>query len=104
VKAFKEFMAKYMPSADISDDTHNYGYSVAHTMLEVLKRAGDNLTRENIMKVASSIKGFEPPLVLPGIKINTSPTDFYPLQSVRLARVKGESFELFGDILASESQ
>lgn len=104
VKAFRAFMAKYMPSADIKDDTHNYGYSVAHTMLEVIKKAGDTLTRENIMKQAASLKGFEAPLLLPGIKINTSPTDFYPIQSVQLARVKGNGFEMFGKVMANESE
>lgn len=104
VKGFRAFMAKYMPSADIKDDTHNYGYSVAHTMLEVIKKAGDTLTRENIMKQAASLKGFEAPLLLPGIKINTSPTDFYPIQSVQLARVKGNGFEMFGKVMANESE
>jgi branched-chain amino acid transport system substrate-binding protein len=101
---FRAFAAKYMPQADLKDDTHNYGYSVANTMVETLKRAGDNLTRENVMKVASSIQGYAAPLLLPGIVINTSPTDFYPLQSVQLARVKGNSFELFGEIMSNESK
>jgi branched-chain amino acid transport system substrate-binding protein len=103
VKAWREFMAKYMPNSDVRDDSHNYGYSVSHTMIEVLKKCGDTLTRENVMKQAASLKGFEAPMLLPGIKINTSATDFYPIQSVRLGRVKGESFELFGDILSNES-
>ena len=64
----------------------------------MLKKCGDNLTRENVMKQAASLKGYEAPMLLPGIKINTSATDFYPIQAVRLARVKGESFELFGDM------
>lgn len=104
VAAFKEFMAKYMPTASMSDDLHNYGYAVTHTLIEVLKRCGDDLTRENIMKQAASLQGFDNPLLLPGIKINTGATDFYPIQAVRLARVKGESFELFGDVLSSESE
>jgi branched-chain amino acid transport system substrate-binding protein len=104
VADFKAFMAKYMPAADLRDDGHNYGFAVAHTMLEVLKKAGDNLTRENIMKQAASVQGFEAPLLMPGIKINTSATDFYPIQSVRMARVKGESFELFGELMSSESK
>ncbi len=103
-KAWKAFMGKYMPQADLKDDGHNYGYSVAHTMIEVLKKAGDNLTRENIMKTAASLQGFEAPLLMPGIKVNTSATDFYPIQSVRMARVKGEGFELFGEIQANESK
>ncbi len=104
IKAFKVFLAKYMPQADIKDDGHNYGYCVAHALIEVLKRSGDNLTREGVMKQAALLKGFEAPLLMPGIKANTSATDFYPLQAVRLARVKGESFELFGNLMASESE
>ncbi|MGD9804816.1 MAG: ABC transporter substrate-binding protein [Hyphomicrobiaceae bacterium] len=104
VVAWKAFMAKYMPSANLAEDTHNYGYAVTQTLIEVLKRCGDNLTRENIMKQAASLKDLEVPLLLPGIKINTSATDFYPIEAVRLARVKGESFELFGDVIASESK
>lgn len=103
VVAFRAFMAKYMPNANLKDDVHNYGYSCSHTLLQVLRQAGDNLTRENIMKEAANLKNFEAPLLLPGIKINTSPTDFYPIQAVRLARVKGESFELFGEVLSNES-
>ena len=103
VTAFRAFMAKYMPASDYKDDLHNYGYSVTHTLIEVLKKCGNELTRENVMRQAAGLKGFEAPLLLPGIKIHTSPTDFYPIQAVRLARVKGEGFELFGDVLASES-
>jgi branched-chain amino acid transport system substrate-binding protein len=97
-------MAKYMPGADLKDDGHNFGYSVANNMVEVLKRAGDNLTRENIMKVAASLKGYEAPLLIKGITVNTSPTDFYPIQSVRMSRVQGESFVQFGDVIANESE
>ncbi|MBL8567953.1 MAG: ABC transporter substrate-binding protein [Phreatobacter sp.] len=103
VTAWKQFMAKYMPNADIRDDGHNYGYCVAHTLLQTLKQAGDNLTRENVMKEAANLKNYESPLLLPGIRVNTSPTDFFPIQSVQLARVKGESFELFGNVLSNES-
>ena len=61
-------------------------------------------SRENIMKQAASLKGYTPPMLLPGITVNTSATDFYPIQSVQLARVKGASFELFGKVIASESE
>ncbi|MDP3544548.1 MAG: ABC transporter substrate-binding protein [Phreatobacter sp.] len=103
VVAFKAFMAKYMPNANLKDDVHNYGYSCSHTLLQALRQAGDNLTRENVMKEAANLKNFEAPLLLPGIKVNTSPTDFYPIQSVQMARVKGNSFELFGGVLSNES-
>lgn len=69
----------------------------------MLRQAGDNLTRENVMKEAANLKGYESPLLLPGIKVNTSPTDFYPIQSVQLARVEGDTFKLFGDVLSNES-
>ena len=104
IREWKAFMAKYMPNANLADDGHNYAYSVTQTVIEVLKRAGDNLTRENIMKTAANLQGLDLPMLLPGIKVNTSATDFYPLQAVRLARVKGESFELFGEILSAESK
>jgi branched-chain amino acid transport system substrate-binding protein len=68
-----------------------------------LKQCGDDLTRANIMKQAANIKNLTLPMMLPGIKINTSPTDFYPIQSVQLQRFKGETWELFGDILSAES-
>jgi branched-chain amino acid transport system substrate-binding protein len=102
--AWKEFMTKYQPSVDLKDAGAVYGYAVTHTMVEVLKLAGDNLTRENIMKQAANLKNLETPMLLPGIKINTSATDFYPIQAVRLARFKGETWELFGDIISSESE
>ena len=104
VKGWHVFMDKYMPGADKKDDGHNYGYAVAHNLVHVLKAAGDNLTRENVMKQAASIKGLELPLLLPGIKVNTSETDFYPLQAVQLARFKAESWERFGDVLSNESK
>jgi branched-chain amino acid transport system substrate-binding protein len=102
--AWKEFMLKYQPGADLKDAGTVYGYAVAQTVIEVLKKCGDNLTRENVMKQASSLQNFENPMLLPGIKINTSATDFYPIQAVRLARFKGETWELFGDTIANESE
>jgi branched-chain amino acid transport system substrate-binding protein len=71
---------------------------------EVLKRAGDDLTRANVMKQAASLKGLEQPILLPGIKINTSATDFYPIQSVRLQRFEGQTWKLFGEVLSNESE
>ena len=87
--AWRAFMDKFYPNGDKTSTFPVYGYAVSSTLLEVLKRAGDNLTRENVMKQAASLKGLEVPLLLPGIKINTSATDFYPIQSVRLQRFEG---------------
>jgi branched-chain amino acid transport system substrate-binding protein len=101
--AWRAFMDKYYPNGDKTSTFPTYGYAVSSTLAEVLKRAGDNLTRENVMKQAASLKSLEVPLLIPGIKINTSPTDFYPLQSVRLQRFEGQTWHLFGDILSNEA-
>ena len=104
VKAFRAFMGKYMRNDDVRQDLHNYGYAATHTLIEVLRRAGDDLTRANIMRQAASLKGFAAPLLMPGITVNTSPTDYFPIQSMRMARVKGESFELLGDLISYEAK
>jgi len=101
--AWRAFMDKYYPNGDKTSTFPTYGYAVSSTLAEVLKRAGDNLTRENVMKQAASLKAVEIPLLVPGIKINTSPTDFYPIQSVRLQRFEGETWHLFGDVLSNEA-
>jgi len=79
------------------------GYTMAQMMELVLQRAGNDLTRANLMKQAASMHDLVVPILLPGIKINTSPTDFYPIQSVQLARFDGETWQLFGEVLSSES-
>jgi branched-chain amino acid transport system substrate-binding protein len=77
-----------------------YGYGQAQTMVQVLKQAGDNLTRENIMKQAASLKDFTPDTLLPGVKINTSATDFYPIDQLQIMQFKGEKYELIGPIIS----
>ena len=76
--------------------------ALAQTMVKVLEMCGDNLTRENVMKQAASLKDFTPDTMLPGIKINTSATDFAPIEQLRMERFKGEKWELFGDIISGE--
>ena len=100
---WKAWMAKYHPTGNATDSFNAYAYAVSSTMASVLKACGDELTRENLMKQAASMKDLVVPMLLPGVKINTSATDFYPIQSVRLQRFKGETWELFGDVLANES-
>ena len=103
---FKEWMAwmkKYQPDANPADSGNVYAYAVSATMRYVLTQCGDTLTRANLMKQAASMHQLEVPMLLPGIKINTSATDFYPIQSVRLARFDGEKWALFGDVLSNES-
>ena len=94
MKKFYAFLAKYAPDANKADGSVVYGYGQAQTMVQVLKQAGDNLTRENIMKQAASLKDFVPDTLLPGVKINTSATDFYPIDQLQIMQFKGEKYEL----------
>ena len=103
LKTWREWMGKYMPGANLSDVNYVYAYSVSFLMEQTLKACGDNLTRENLMKMAANHKKLRVPGLLPGITVSTSPTDFYPVQAVRLQRFKAESWELFGEVLSAES-
>jgi branched-chain amino acid transport system substrate-binding protein len=102
MKKFTEFLAKYAPELNKLDGSVAFGYGAAQTMVQVLKQCGDDLTRENVMKQAASLKGFVPDMILPGVTINTSPTDFAPIKQLQMMRFKGEKWELFGDIISSE--
>jgi branched-chain amino acid transport system substrate-binding protein len=93
------FMAKYYPRGDKTDIFNVYGPSNAATVVQVLKQCGDELTRENVMKQAANLHDFTLPMLLPGITINTSPTDFAPVKQVRMARFDGERWQLFGPLL-----
>lgn len=99
MKKWAEFVDKYMPGADKTDSGHIYGYGAAQTLAKVLEMCGDDLTRANIMKQAANLKDFEPDTLLPGIRINTGPTDFAPISSLQLMRFKGKKWELFGDTI-----
>jgi branched-chain amino acid transport system substrate-binding protein len=102
MKKFLEFLAKYYPEGNRLDGSVVYGYGVAQTMVKVLQMCGDDLTRANVMKQAASLKNFAPDTILPGITINTSPTDFAPIKQLQMERFKGEKWELFGDIISSD--
>ncbi|MGB8608038.1 ABC transporter substrate-binding protein [Bradyrhizobium sp.] len=102
MKAFDEFLTKYFPEGNRVDGSVMYGYTVAQGLVYVLKACGDNLTRENIMKQAASINGLELGGLLPGIKVQTSATDFAPLSQLQLMRFKGEKWDLFGDIISGD--
>jgi branched-chain amino acid transport system substrate-binding protein len=101
-KEWVAFMDKYYPDGDKTSSFPVYGYSVARTMVQVLQQCGDNLTRENVMRQAANLKDFETGMALPGIKINTSPTDFYPIEQMQMGRFNGESFVPFGPVLSGE--
>jgi branched-chain amino acid transport system substrate-binding protein len=103
MKAWSAWMDKWMPGANKSDANHVFGFAVASLMHETLKKCGDDLTRVNVMKQAANFQKFKLPLTLPGITISTSATDFYPIQSVQLARFKGQSWDLFGDVMSNEA-
>jgi branched-chain amino acid transport system substrate-binding protein len=99
LKNYFAFMDKYFPEGDRTNALVGYGYSVAQTMVQVLKQCGDNLTRENVMKQAASLKELQQDLLLPGIKINTSATDFYPIDQNQMMKFNGERWEYFGPIM-----
>src|SRR6202166_1293971 len=102
MKEFYAFLAKDFPDGDKLDQSTVVGYGVAQTLVHVLKQCGDNLTRENIMKQAASIKDFRTEVMLPGIKINTGPDDFAPISQLQLMRFKGERWNLFGDVISAD--
>jgi branched-chain amino acid transport system substrate-binding protein len=103
MKAWNTFLDKYYPEANRADASVMFGYTVAQGLVHVLKACGDNLTRENVMKQAASIKNLELEGLLPGIKVNTSATDFAPISQVQLVKFKGETWERFGEILSGDT-
>jgi branched-chain amino acid transport system substrate-binding protein len=102
MKKVLALLEKYYPEGNKLDSSVVYGYGVAQTMVKVLEMCGDNLTRENVMKQAASLKDFAPDTLLPGVKISTSATDFAPIKQLQMMRFKGEKWELFGDIISGE--
>jgi branched-chain amino acid transport system substrate-binding protein len=100
-KGYKDwlaFMKKYYPDGNLADGSNAYGYNVAQTLVQVLKQCGNDLSRANVMKQAANLKNLELGMLLPGIKINTSPTDFYPIEQEQLAKFNGETWVRFGEI------
>ena len=102
MKSFLDFLAKDFPEGDKANASVIVGYAVAQTMVQVLEQCGDDLTRANIMKQAANLKDFRTEVLLPGITINTSPTDFAPINQLQLMRFKGERWQLFGDIISGD--
>jgi branched-chain amino acid transport system substrate-binding protein len=103
MKTWVAWMKKSNPEGSLQDASNVFAYAVASLMHETLKKCGDNLTRENVMKQVANFQKFKLPLLLPGITVSTSPTDFYPIQAVQLAKFSKETWELFGDIMHAES-
>jgi branched-chain amino acid transport system substrate-binding protein len=99
LKEWRSFMSKYYPEGNLHDASNVYGYTVASTLHQVLKQAGNDLTRANIMKQAASLKGWRAETMLPGIRINTDAGDFAPIESVQLIRFDGQQWKRFGAIM-----
>jgi branched-chain amino acid transport system substrate-binding protein len=102
IKEWAAFMDKYFPEGDKTSTFSVYAYATAQTMVQVLKQCGDELTRENVMKQAANLKNFELGLLLPGIRINTSPTDYFPIEQMQMSRFNGDHNELFGSPINGE--
>jgi ABC-type branched-subunit amino acid transport system substrate-binding protein len=102
VIAWRAFMDKYYPEGDKANANNLYGYVQAEAMVQVLKQCGDTLTRDNVMKQAASLKNFHTDLMLPGIMVNTSADDYFPIEQMQLMRFNGQAWELFGDVITGE--
>ena len=102
IKEWLTFMAKYFPEGDKTSTFSVYGYLLAQTLVQVLKQCGDELTRENVMRQAANLHDFELGLLLPGIKINTNPDDYFPLEEMQMSRFNGEHGVLFGPVVSGE--
>ena len=103
---YKEWLAwmnEYYPEGDKANPFNAYAYAAAQTMEQVLKQCGNDLTRENLMKQAANVRDFRAKMLLPGITINTSPTDFYPIEAMQMQRFEGEEWVRFGEIVHAES-
>ena len=97
------WMKKYLPNGDPGDSFNVYAYTVAQTLVHVLKQSGDDLTRENVMNQAASLKNLELPMLLPGIKISTGPNDFAPIKQMQLQKFDGKTWELFGSAISADA-
>jgi branched-chain amino acid transport system substrate-binding protein len=99
MKEYFAFMKARLPQLDVSDGGTYTGYNTARTVVQVLTQCGDDLTRENFMKQAASLHDLELPMLLPGIRVNTSPTNFFPINQMQLVRFEGDGWVLFGEVL-----
>jgi branched-chain amino acid transport system substrate-binding protein len=102
VKAYKEFLAKYAPSVNPDDYSVLVAYMNVHAIELVLKKCGDQLTRENLIRQATSFKGERLPMMLPGIQVSTTPTDYTPFKALRIAIFDGTSWNLSGEPISAE--
>src|SRR5260221_11095288 len=101
MQQYLAFMKQRLPYADTADGGTYSGFNIAVTLVHVLKQCGDDLSRENFMKQAASIKVLELPMLLPGIKVNTGPSTYFPISEILLARLAGECAVRLGGVLGA---
>ena len=99
MREWRDFMAKNMPGADLTDASYVYAYAVSRTMLQVLQQCNGDFSRENVMKQATNLHDFEVPTLLPGIKVSTSPTNYHPIRALQMMRWDGKTWVLFGPVI-----
>ena len=102
MKEWMAFMDKYFPDGDKTSSFTVYGYAVAQSLVQVLKQAGNELMRENVIKQAANLKNVDINVLLPGIKLNSGPNDYYPIEQMQMQRFTGERWELFGPVMSGE--
>jgi branched-chain amino acid transport system substrate-binding protein len=100
MKWYRDFMKRYYPEGDVNDPQNEIGISIAATFVQVLRQCGNDLTRENLIKQVNSIKDLELPLLLPGIKLNTSDDDHYPIEQFELVKFDGKTWNRFGPVMS----
>jgi branched-chain amino acid transport system substrate-binding protein len=103
MKQWRAFMAKYYPEGDLKDGGNVSAFGLTYTMRQVLKQCGEDFSRENLMKQATNVQNLDNPVVLPGITINTSPTNYHPIRQLQLMRWTGKTWDLFGDVISGAS-
>ncbi len=99
MKGFKDFMAKYVPGGDITDAGYIAGYGASYTMWKVLEQCGDDFSRENVLKQTTNLKDLDVPALLPGIKVNTSPTNYHPILGMQMVKWDGKTWQRFGNVI-----
>jgi len=101
MKDWSSFMDKYYPDGDKDDGGAIFGYAAAETLFQVLTQCGDDLSRENVMRQATSLKNYRISVALPGITLSTGPEDFRPIEQMRLVQFDGNTWQPIGDVLDS---
>ncbi|MDI3308135.1 MAG: ABC transporter substrate-binding protein, partial [Acetobacteraceae bacterium] len=99
MKEWRDFMQRYIPDGDLTDGSYVYGYGASKTMLQVLHQCGNDLSRERVMHEATNLRDLELPVLLPGIKVNTNPTNYHPIRAMQLQRWNGRTWERFGNVI-----